>query len=88
MAAANRAGRTFTSADPLFGNGNLADNIEAAYPGHLVGVTVPVRNAEGQRVTDADNSLQNAVIQVKSGGGKGMTSQRVRTEQATGLPTI
>jgi hypothetical protein len=66
----------------------LANKIEAAYPGHVVGVNVPVRNAAGQLVTDADILLQNAVIQVKSGGGKGMTSQLVRTEQATGLPTI
>jgi hypothetical protein len=51
-------------------------------------VNVPVRIAAGQLVTDADILLQNAVIQVKSGGGKGMTSQLGRTEKATGLPTI
>ena len=39
-------------------------------------------------MTDADVLLKNAVIQVKSGGGKGMTSQLSRTEQATGLPTL
>ena len=66
----------------------MANKIEAAYPGHVVGVNVPVRNAAGQLVTDADILLQNAVIQVKSGGGKGLTSQLIRTEQATGLPTI
>ncbi|MEN9470398.1 MAG: hypothetical protein RL630_2131 [Verrucomicrobiota bacterium] len=33
--AANSGGRTFTSADPLVGN--LANKIEAAYPGHVVG---------------------------------------------------
>lgn len=49
---------------------------------------MPVRNAAGQLITDADIRLQNAIIQVKSGGGKGLTSQLVRTEQATGLLTI
>ena len=49
---------------------------------------MPVRDAAGNMVTDADILLKNAVIQVKSGGGKGMTSQIQRTEQATGLPTI
>ncbi len=86
LLAANNGARTFTSTDPLVGS--LANKIEAAYPGHVVGVNVPVRNAAGQLVTDADILLQNAVIQVKSGGGKGLTSQLIRTEQATGLPTI
>jgi hypothetical protein len=78
--------RTFTSSDPLVAD--LANKIEAAYPGHVVGVNVPIRNAAGQIVTDADILLNNAVIQVKSGGGKGLTSQVLRTEQASGLPTI
>lgn len=84
--AANSGGRIFASTDPLVAN--LANKIEAAYPGHVVGVNVPVRNAAGQLITDADILLKNAVIQVKSGGGKGLTSQLIRTEQATGLPTI
>jgi hypothetical protein len=86
LAAETAVPRTFTSSDPLVAN--LANEIEAAYPGHVVGVNVPVRNAAGQLVTDADIQLQNAIIQVKSGGGKGLTSQVLRTEQATGMPTI
>ncbi|MBA3684524.1 MAG: RHS repeat-associated core domain-containing protein [Planctomycetes bacterium] len=86
LRAAKSGGRTFTSSDPLVGD--LANKIEAAYPGHVVGVNVPVLNAAGQLVTDADILLQNAVIQVKSGGGKGLTSQVLRTQEATGLPTI
>ncbi|ATQ70955.1 RHS repeat-associated core domain-containing protein (plasmid) [Methylosinus trichosporium OB3b] len=78
--------RTFTSGDPLVAD--LANEIEAAYPGHVVGVNVPIRDTAGQLVTDADIQLQNAIIQVKSGGGKGLTSQVLRTEQATGMPTI
>ena len=86
LAAETAVPRTFTSSDPLVAD--LADEIEAAYPGHVVGVNVPVRNAAGRLVTDADIQLQNAIIQVKSGGGKGLTGQLLRTEQATGMPTI
>lgn len=78
--------RTFTSDDKHVGD--VANKIEEAYPGHVVGVNVPVRDTAGNMVTDADILLKNAVIQVKSGGGKGMTSQLQRTEQATGLPTL
>ena len=80
------AKRTFTSTDKHVAD--VANKIEEAYPGHVVGVNVPVRDTAGNMVTDADILLKNAVIQVKSGGGKGMTSQLQRTEQATGLPTI
>ena len=66
----------------------MANRIEEAYPGHVVGVNVPIRDAAGNMVTDADILLKNAVVQVKSGGGKGMTNQFQRTEQATGLPAI
>jgi hypothetical protein len=79
-------GRVFTSSDPLVGD--LATKIDAAYPGHVVGVNVPIRDAAGRLVTDADILLQDSIVQVKSGGGKGLTSQIQRTEQATGLPTI
>jgi len=78
--------RAFSSSDPLVAD--LANKIEAANPGHVVGVNVPIRNAAGELVTDADILLQNAAIQVKSGGGKGLAAQLVRTEEATGLPTI
>ena len=78
--------RTFKSTDPLVGN--LATKIESVYPGHVIDVNVPVRSSTGQMITDADILLKNAVIQVKSGGGKGMASQLQRTEQATGIPTI
>ena len=85
-AAEGAAARTFTSADPLVGN--LANRIEAAYPRHVVGVNVPMRNSAGQLVTDADILLQNGVIQVKSGSGAGLTSQLARTQAVTDLPVI
>jgi hypothetical protein len=78
--------RTFTSADPLVAE--LANAIEKAYPGHVVGVNVPLYDAAGNLVTDADILLKNAVIQVKSGAGKGLTSQLARTQAATTLPVI
>jgi len=80
------AKRTFDSPDPHVAD--LANRIEKAYPGHVVGTNVPIRDAAGNLVTDADILLKNAVVQVKSGGGKGMTSQLTRTEGATGLPTL
>lgn len=49
---------------------------------------MPIRSSAGKLVTDADIQLQNAIIQVKSGGGKGLTSQLLRTDQATGVPVI
>ena len=83
--AANAAARTFSSTDPLVGQ--LANDIEAAYPGHVVGVNVPLQSALG--TTDADILLQNAVIQVKSGGSaQGLLLQLQKSEAATGLPSI
>jgi hypothetical protein len=83
---AGAAARTFTSADPLVGD--LANAIERAYPGHVVGVNLPVTDAAGNLVTDVDILLKNAAIQVKSGSGAGLTRQVLATEAATGLPTI
>jgi hypothetical protein len=79
-------GRVFTSTDPLVGD--LATKIDAAYPGHVVGVNVPITDATGRVVTDADILLRNAIIQVKSGPGKGLTTQLLNTQAATNLPVI
>ncbi len=84
--AAGATVRTFTSADPLVAD--VANAIERAYPGHVVGVNVPITNTAGRLVTDGDIVLQNAIIQVKSGSGAGLTSQLLRTEAATGMPAI
>ena len=55
----------------------------------MVDVNVPLKDASGKLVTDADILLQNAVIQVKSGGGKGLTTQvLVNTPRGTDLPVI
>jgi hypothetical protein len=77
--------RTFTSTDPLVAD--LANEIEAAYPGHVISVNTPLQSALGS--TDADILLQNSVIQVKSGGSaQGLLLQLQKSEAATGLPSI
>ena len=78
--------RTFKSNDPLVAD--LANEIEAAYPGHVVGVNVPIHGPDGNVVTDADILLQNSILQVKSGGGKGLQRQLGVTEANTGMPTV
>jgi RHS repeat-associated protein len=81
------AARTFTSTDPLVGN--LANKIEALYPGHVIGVNVPLYDGAGTLLTDADILLQNAVIQVKSGdSAQRLLIQLERSEAATGLTSI
>ncbi|MBF0503106.1 MAG: hypothetical protein HQM09_23470 [Candidatus Riflebacteria bacterium] len=82
-----QSGKVFTSTDPLLSN--LASKIEAMYPNHVVGVNVPLRDAAGNLLTDADILLQNAVIQVKSGGSaQGLLRQLNNSEAVTGLPSI
>jgi hypothetical protein len=50
-------------------------------------VNVPLQSALGN--TDADILLQNAVLQVKSGGSaQGLLLQLQKSEAATGLPSI
>lgn len=78
--------RIFTSTDPLVGD--LATNIEAKFPGRVVDVNRIVRGADGKIITDFDIELDNAIIQVKEGGGKGMVSQLERTANATNKTVI
>ena len=78
--------RTFTSTDPLVAD--LANDIERAYPGHVVGVGVKYFDSAGKEITDIDILLKNAGIQVKEGPGTGITRQALLTERLTGLPSI
>jgi hypothetical protein len=81
--------RTFTSPDPKVGA--LATKIEAAYPGHVVGVNIQLYHgslSDGVKSTELDILLKNSVIQVKSGGGGGLLEQIGKTEVATGMTTI
>ena len=73
--------RIFNSADPLVSD--IANAIEKSYPGHVIGVNVPVMNAAtGRLVTDADIVLQNSIIQVKSGRAGGLAAQVEKTIEA------
>ena len=72
---------TWESTDPLVGD--LANSIDDAMPGKVIDVNKVVKNTDGRIVTDFDIELDNAVIQVKSGGGKGLTTQLKNTSSVT-----
>ena len=75
--------RTFTSTDPLVGD--LATKIEAAVPGSVNGVNVSIADVEAGLSSEADISLSNGdIIEVKSGGGKGATTQVANQQQILG----
>ncbi|EGO63118.1 hypothetical protein, partial [Acetonema longum] len=79
-------GRTFTSADKYVGE--TANAIEAKYPGKVVDVNKKVYRPDGTPLTDYDIELDNAIIQVKGGGGKGSTSQAINTASSTNKEVI
>ncbi|MGL5149022.1 MAG: hypothetical protein ACRC7N_00410, partial [Clostridium sp.] len=78
--------KVFTSDDPLVGE--LATNIEANLPGRVVDVNKVIKGADGKIKTDFDIELDNAILQVKEGGGKGMVSQLERTAKTTNKTVI
>ncbi|MDO5560512.1 MAG: DUF1906 domain-containing protein [Oscillospiraceae bacterium] len=78
--------KVFTSNDPLVGD--LATNIEANLSGRVVGVNKIIIGDDGLIKTDLDIELDNAVLQVKKGGGKGMVSQLERTAKITNKTVI
>jgi hypothetical protein len=68
--------RTFTAHDPLVGP--LATRIEAEIPGSVMGTDMPIGDASlGKGASsDADIALNSGdIIEVKSGGGTGVTTQ-------------
>lgn len=78
--------RIFTSSDPLVGD--LATAIDKAIPGKVVDVNRIIKDPSGRILTDLDIELDNIIIQVKSGGGKGLTTQLENTAKATGKTVI
>jgi len=78
--------RQFFSQEPLVGV--LANEIESRYLGHVVAVNKEVTTPDGNVVTELDIETQNSVIQVKSGGGKGLAKQIQRTQKVTDKPVI
>ncbi|KGE19584.1 hypothetical protein PWYN_09730 [Paenibacillus wynnii] len=78
--------RTFTSADKYVGE--TANAIEVKYPGKVVDVNKKVYRPDGTPLTDYDIELDNAIIQVKQGGGKGSTRQAINTASSTNKEVI
>ena len=79
-------GRKFLSQDPLVGD--LANDIESRYPGHVEAVNRQIISPDENVATDFDIETKNTVIQVKSGGGKGLAEQILRTQAVTDKPVI
>ena len=72
--AATTAGKVFTSTDPIVGE--TATSINNALPGAVRDVNVPIKNPTLNMSSDADIQLANGdVVEVKSGGGTGATTQ-------------
>lgn len=78
--------RTFISTDKYVAE--TANAIEARYPGKVVDVNKKVYRADGTPLTDYDIELDNAIIQVKQGGGKGATRQAINTASSTNKEVI
>ncbi|MDP9699622.1 WXG100 family type VII secretion target [Paenibacillus polysaccharolyticus] len=78
--------RTFISTDKYVGE--TANAIEARYPGKVVDVNKKVYRDDGTPLTDYDIELDNAIIQVKQGGGKGATRQAINTASSTNKEVI
>ncbi|KWX81114.1 hypothetical protein AMQ83_35080 [Paenibacillus riograndensis] len=78
--------RTFTSTDKYVGE--TANAIEARYPGKVVDVNKKVYRQDGTPLTDYDIELDNAIIQVKQGGGKGATRQAINTATSTSKEVV
>jgi len=77
------ASKVFTSSDPMVGD--TANAVEQALPGAVKDVNVPIQNTELGLSSDADIMLNNGdVIEVKSGGGKGATTQVSNQSQIVG----
>lgn len=78
--------RVFTSKDPLVGD--VTTQIEQSIPGRVTSVNKVVYRPDGSILTDLDIELGNIVIQVKTGGGKGLTKQMVNSANSTGKIAI
>ncbi|MFD8608336.1 hypothetical protein [Streptomyces sp. NPDC059631] len=72
--------------DPLVPE--LIDDINARYPGHVRGQGIEVYGKDGKALTDFDIVTRNAVVQVKSGSGKGALKQALVTQKLTSYPVI
>ncbi len=55
----------------------MATQIEQSIPGRVTSVNKVIYRLDGSILTDLDIELDNIVIQVKTGDGKGLTKQLV-----------
>ncbi len=81
-----RGTKVFTSKDPLVGD--VATQIEQSLPGRVKSVNKVVYRSDGSILTDLDIELDSIVIQVKAGGGKGLTKQLINSANSTGKTAI
>nr|WP_240203757.1 polymorphic toxin-type HINT domain-containing protein [Streptomyces actuosus] len=72
--------------DPLVPE--LINDINARYPGHVRAEGVTINGPDGSALTDFDIVTRNAVVQVKSGSGKGALKQALNTQSLTDYPVI
>ncbi|MGW2038342.1 polymorphic toxin-type HINT domain-containing protein [Streptomyces virginiae] len=72
--------------DPLVPE--LINDINARYPGHVRAEGVTINGPHGETLTDFDIVTRNAVVQVKSGSGKGALKQALKTQSLTDYPVI
>ena len=77
----------FASSDPLVQK--VATIIDTQYPGLVAGVGSPLLRANGTLASDADITLQNGIVEVKSGfGAGGLVQQQLNQEASSGLPVV
>ncbi|MER7901149.1 RHS repeat-associated core domain-containing protein [Streptomyces sp. NPDC096046] len=72
--------------DPLVPD--LVNDINARFPGHVRAQGVDIIGADGKVLTDFDIVTRNAVVQVKTGSGKGALKQALKTQGLTDYPVI
>ena len=75
----------WSSADPLVGN--LANQLEAAFPGRITGVNTNVPMSNGL-LREVDIELGDIVVQVKSGNARGLTGQIETSVSTTGRRVV
>ena len=68
--------------------GELANEIERRYPGYVEAVNKIIRGDDGLPKTEFDIETKNAVIEVKSGGGKGLAGDLLKKQRHTDKPVI
>jgi hypothetical protein len=80
------AKRQFTSPHKYVGE--TANAIDLEFPNRVIDIDKKVYRLDGSIITDYDIELDNIVIQVKSGSGKKLTTQMIRTQASTGKTVI